>query len=180
MDFKRQCRQLTTLTQYYGTYTLTRSLTIFIASSSSSEIHIAFSSHFPLLLQSVVCGYGQVMPWYYLPFKVIHLIIRPAIANMKSRASFNTLNAGIGFTERKSVLLAIISVILTCISWINEPIPGMFVLTWIHFWWWFQILSQDFTILKFMTILWHFWQDCRLLTPAACKIVFSCLYHRCL
>ena len=42
--------------------------------------------------------------------------------------SLLTLNAGIGFTERKSLLLSQISVILTCISQINEPIPGMFVL----------------------------------------------------
>ena len=69
----------------------------------------------------------------------------------------NTLNAGIGFTVRTSVLLSQISVILICISQINEPIPGMFVLIWMHFPRWFQILSRDFKCWHFLTILWHFW-----------------------
>ena len=29
---------------------------------------------------------------------------------------------------------------LTSTSWINKPIPGMFVLIWMHFSWWFHII----------------------------------------
>ena len=51
------------------------------------------------------------------------------------RTLIKTLNAGVGFSERKSVLLPQMSVILTCISRINEPISGMFVLISMHLSW---------------------------------------------
>ena len=76
--------------------------------------------------------------------------------NKHGASDDNTLNAGIGFIERKSVFLSHVSVNLTCILRINEPIPGMFVLIWMYFSWWFQILSWDFTTFIFLTILWHF------------------------
>ena len=41
-------------------------------------------------------------------------------------------------------------------SHISKPIPGMFVLIWMHFAWGFQILSPDPRISKFLTLLWHF------------------------
>ena len=67
---------------------------------------------------------------------------------------WNTLNAGIGITERKSILLL---QFLKCISRINEPMPRIFVLIWMYFSWWFQLLSRDSTMLTFLTIFWHFW-----------------------
>ena len=56
----------------------------------------------------------------------------------------------------KVIFLSQISDILMCISRINEPIPGMFALIWMHFSWWFQIWLWNSTILKFINILWHF------------------------
>ena len=46
---------------------------------------------------------------------------------------------------------------LTAIWRISEPIPGMLVLIWMQFSLWFQIWPWNFTILTFLTILWHFW-----------------------
>ena len=45
-----------------------------------------------------------------------------------SRNVVNTLNVGIGFTEQKCSYFLTFLKILTAISRINEPIPGMFVL----------------------------------------------------
>ena len=53
-----------------------------------------------------------------------------------------------------------------CISQINEPIPGMFVLCWMHLSWWFQIWPWNSTILTFFTKFVKF-LTCRLHSPAA-------------
>ena len=69
--------------------------------------------------------------------------------------------------------LSQISEIVMSISWINEPIPGMFVLCWMHFSWWFQIWHE---IPKF----WHFLQNVLNLwlhSPAAWKAIRSHFYH---
>ena len=45
-----------------------------------------------------------------------------------------------------------------------EPIPGMFVLVWMYFSWWFQIWSQNSVILTFFTKFVYF-LTCRLHSP---------------
>ena len=56
-------------------------------------------------------------------------------------------------------LLSHISDILTAISWISEPITGMFVLISIYFSWWLQIWPWNFTIfdifLQNLLNVWH-------------------------
>ena len=37
-----------------------------------------------------------------------------------------------------------------------KPIPGMFVLIWMHFSWWFQIWAWNSKTLTFLTNVWHF------------------------
>ena len=64
--------------------------------------------------------------------------------------------------RRKSYLLSKISEILTSISWINEPIPGMFVLFRMHFSWWFQIWLWNLQNIDIFVNYCTF----RLLTPA--------------
>ena len=83
-----------------------------------------------------------------------------------SMSRVNTLNAGIGFTKRKSVFLSQFLVILTCILRINEPIPGMFVLIWMHFSYWFQMSSLKSRMLTFVNIFGHFW----LSSAHACRV----------
>ena len=53
----------------------------------------------------------------------------------------------------------------TAISRINEPIPGMFVLIWIHFSLWFQIWSWNAIISTFLTNFVKL-LTCRLHSPA--------------
>ena len=58
--------------------------------------------------------------------------------------------------QSKVFLLSQISEIWMCISRINKPIPGMFVLIWMHFSWWFQIWSWNFKIFIFLKVLGYF------------------------
>ena len=44
-----------------------------------------------------------------------------------------TENCYIGFTEQKNMFVSQISEFLKSISRINEPIPGMFGLFWMHY-----------------------------------------------
>ena len=69
---------------------------------------------------------------------------------------------------KKYFFLSIFFKILTFISRINESIPGMFVLIWMHFPWWFQICSWNYKMLTFFKIIVTI-LTCRLLTSAALK-----------
>ena len=60
-------------------------------------------------------------------------------------------------------------------SRINEPIPGMFVLSWMHFSWWFQIWKS--TMLTFFTKYVTF-MTCRLHSPAAWKALTFWINHK--
>ena len=62
----------------------------------------------------------------------------------------------IGFTEQMSVCFLKFLKKKSLISQMNEPIPGMFVLCWMHFSWWFQIWSWIANILTFFEIFWKF------------------------
>ena len=81
--------------------------------------------------------------------------------------SFNTYNAGIGLNEHNSCLLLSnfwnVNVYFTKQN--NDPVPGMFVLIWMHFPWWFQIWSWNSKMLTF----WKTFCTYLLLTPAALK-----------
>ena len=72
---------------------------------------------------------------------------------------FNTYHTGIGLTEQ--CLLSQISEILTCISRINEPIPGMFVLYLNAF-----LMVIPDIVIKVLNIL-KIWEHFELLMPAA-------------
>ena len=65
-------------------------------------------------------------------------------------------------------LLSCVSEMVTSLSQINEPIPGMFVLIWMHFSLWFQIWSWNSTILNFFTNIVTF-STCRL-SALACRV----------
>ena len=56
--------------------------------------------------------------------------------------------------------------IVMAISRFTEPIPGMFVLIWMYFSWWFQIWSWNSQMLTFFTKFVKF-VTCRLHSPAA-------------
>ena len=58
---------------------------------------------------------------------------------------------------------------LISISQINEPIPGMFVLCWMHFSRWFQIWPWNSRMLTIFTKLVTF-MTCRLHSPVAWKV----------
>ena len=68
----------------------------------------------------------------------------------------------------KKCFLSQISEILMSISRIIEQIPGMFVLCWMHFSWWFQIWPWSSTMLTFFTKCVKF-MTCRLHSLAAWK-----------
>ena len=78
----------------------------------------------------------------------------------------------IGFTEPKLCFLSHISQILTAISRFTEPIPGMFVLIWMYFSWWFQIWSWNSTILTF------FLQNWSICWPVVCTRPPPCGKHQ--
>ena len=56
----------------------------------------------------------------------------------------------------KQFLFPKISLRFKAISRITKPTPGMFVLIWMHFSWWFQIWRWNLIILTFLTFLWDF------------------------
>ena len=72
------------------------------------------------------------------------------------------------FYWAKFFLLSHISGILTSISRINEPIPGMFVLNWNHFSRWFQILSW---ISKMLIFVGKFCEMLDLSSALACRVL---------
>ena len=75
---------------------------------------------------------------------------------------------GIGFTEQNCVFFSQNSNISQVISGITKPIPGMFVLIWMPFSWWIQLLSRDSTMLKKLQLFLNF-LTCRLHSPATWK-----------
>ena len=88
---------------------------------------------------------------------------------LKTLICFLTLTTQALVLLSKVCLVSHISEISTAISRINEPIPDMFVLIWMHFSLWFQILwSWNSTILTFFTNFVNI-LTCRLHSPAAWK-----------
>ena len=91
----------------------------------------------------------------------------PLTFSVCTHSDSNPYHAGnMEFTEQNEAKISEISEILTAISRITEPIPGMFVLNWMHFSLWFQIWSWTFTFRHFFT---NFVScvTCRLHSPAA-------------
>ena len=85
-----------------------------------------------------------------------------------------TLTTGHWFYWAKMRLFSQISKILRSISQITEPIPGMFVVIWMHFPWWFQIWSWNSKIFVIFEYFVKF-LACRLHSPAA----WNALKHAC-
>ena len=82
------------------------------------------------------------------------------------------------FTEQKCVCFIKFLTILTYISRINEPIPGMFVLFWMHLPWWFQIWSWNSKMLPFFNLKKNVWPVVctRLPRQALCVVNPRCHY----
>ena len=79
----------------------------------------------------------------------------PLTFSVCTHSDSNPYHAGnMEFTEQNEAKISEISEILTAISRITEPIPGMFVLNWMHFSLWFQIWSWTFTISTFFLQIW--------------------------
>ena len=78
---------------------------------------------------------------------------------------FKHFNAGIGFTEPKPVLLSQISVFLTCILRINEPISRLY--TYLNAF--LMVIPSIVAKIKSFIIFDNLvkYLNCRLLTPAA-------------
>ena len=81
------------------------------------------------------------------------VLFRDSITSLSTESLpiINTYHAGFGFSEQNCVCFLTFSEILTAISRTNEPIPGMFVLIWMHFTLWFQIWSWNSKMLTFFT-----------------------------
>ena len=106
----------------------------------------------------LILGLPSYTVWFIIAFMVGHFIMwlifeikKHNMMNKSSGKVLLTLRTLHWFYWTKLCLLSHISNILTTISRIIEPIPGMFVLIWMHFSWWFQIWSRNPTMLTFFT-----------------------------
>ena len=129
-------------------------------------------------IKSILNGHGH---WVCSLFRAMNLSSIPDVClpyRYGIRYHYHTclkhLERWAWFYSTKVCLLSHISEISTAISRINEPIPGMFVLIWMHFSLWIQIWSWNATISTFFTNCVYF-LTCRLHSPAAWKALTLCL-----
>ena len=92
---------------------------------------------------------------------IIHLLLYSSCISLKKLCHLNIhpslyiityTTRGIGFAEQNCVYFLTFEIVRV-ISRISEPIQGMFVLIWMYFLWWFQIMIMKFH--KFDFFLQH-------------------------
>ena len=85
----------------------------------------------------------------YLLAKCMYIELGQYLIRFACLSSLTLIEQWHWFYWANVCLLSHISEISTAISRINEPISGMFVLIWMYFSFWFQILSWNSTIVIF-------------------------------